>query len=163
MSSTARGFAVRDVVQHGRNGFGQVNVNFGKVLPASTTGNLFVIVGSIQASLVGVVSTVGSATGVSPTVGYTGKAAALSAAPAAPLTTQAVGSVFKLPEPIGGALPVPLVANSATGGLACFTISNTTITITTAATNTMAITWILCWMPIFFNAKSGATPSVTNS
>lgn len=161
MSSTAKGFAVRDVAQpHGWGPYGQVNVNFGKVLPASTTGAFFTVVGSIMATLVGVVSTVGSATAVSPTIGYTGKPAALAAAPAAPLTTQAVGSVFKLPSPLGGALPVPLVANSGASGESFFTVSNTSLTITTAATNTMAITWILVWAPLFLGTVAGTT--VTN-
>jgi len=161
MSSTAKGFTVRDVtVPHGWSATGQVNVNFGKVLPASTTGTVFTVVGTIMATLVGVVSTVGSATGVSPTIGYTGKPAGISAAPAAPLTTQAVGSVFKLPTPIGGALPVPLVASSAAVGESFFTLANTNLTITTAATNTMAITWILVWAPLFLGAAAGTT--VTN-
>lgn len=158
MSSTVKGFSVRDVTApHGWNPFGQVNVNFAKVLPASTTGTVFTVTGSIMASLVGVVATVGSATGVSPTVGVTGKPAALAAAPAAPLTTQAVGSVFKLPAVLGGALPVPLVASSAAAGESFFEVTNTNITITTAATNTMAITWCLVWAPLFFGAPSGTT------
>ena len=163
MSSTIKGFTLRDVTApHGWNPFGQVNVNFAKVLPASTTGNLFVVTGSILASLVGVVATVGSATGVSPTIGYTGKPAALSAAPAAPLTTQAVGSVFKLPAVLGGALPVPLVASSAAAGESFFELSNTTVTVTTAATNTMAITWCLVWAPLT-TQPVGSSITVTNS
>ena len=158
MSSLVKGFNVRDVTQpHGWTNYGRVNVNVGKVLPATTTGTVFTVVGTIVATLVGVVTTVGSATGVSPTIGYTGKAAGLAAAPAAPLTTQAVGSVILLPQPLGGALPVPLVANSAAPGEAFFTVSNTNLTITTASTNTMAITWILTWAPLFLGGVAGTT------
>lgn len=161
MSSTAKGFSVRDVtVPHGWSASGQVNVNFGKVLPATATGTVFTVLGTIMATLVGVVSTVGGVTAVKPSIGYTGKVAGISAAPAVALTTQAVGSVIKLPTPIGGALPVPLVANSAAVGESFFTVANTNITITTDATNAMAITWILVWAPLFLGAAAGTT--VTN-
>ncbi len=147
MSSSTKGFAVRDAtVPHGWQPFGQANYNI-KVLPGTATGNLFAVVGSIQASLVGVVSTVGSATSVKISLGYTGVTSGLASPLAAGVTTQAVGSIFKLPRVLGSALPAPVTAAGSAASCACFVVSNTTLTVTTDATNTMAITWILLWAP----------------
>jgi hypothetical protein len=161
MSSTVKGFSVRNVdTQHGKAELGHYAVNFGKVLPATATGNLFTVTGSIQASLVGVVSTVGSATAVHLSVGVTGSPGLIAANGAATFSTVAVGSVFQLPSVLGGQLPAPIVATGIVAGVALFTVSNTIITVTTDATNTGAITWILCYAPLF--PKSIATPVVNN-
>lgn len=163
MSSTVRGFNLRDATQGwAYNPSGQVNVNFGKVLPATATGNLFVVTGSIQATLVGVVSTIGAGAAVKPSIGYTGKPTAFAAGPAAALTAPAVGTVIKMPQVLGAPLPVPLVASSAAAGGSLYQISNTTITITTDATNTAAVTWILVWAPLAV-AGGPTGPTVTNS
>jgi len=162
VSSTTKGFNVRDVtVPHGWQSFGQANYNI-KVLPGATTGNLFAVVGSIQASLVGVVSTVGSATTVKISLGYTGQPSGMASPLAAGVTTQAVGSIFRMPRVLGSALPAPVTSAGSSASCSLFTVTNTTLTVTTDATNTMAITWILLWAPISFGQPvSGIT--VTNS
>ena len=162
MSSTTKGFSVRDVtVPHGWQSFGQVNYNI-KVLPATATGNLFVVTGSIVASLVGVVSTVGSATSVKISLGYIGQTSGLASPLAAGVTTQAVSSVFRLPRVLGSALPAPVTAAGSSASCSQFVVSNTTLTVTTDATNSMAITWILIWAPAALGQPvSGIT--VTNS
>ncbi len=164
MSSTAKGFAVRDVtVPHGWQPFGQANYNVGKVLPATATGNLFVVTGAIQASLVGVVSVVGSASSVKISLGYTGNSSGLASPLAAGVTTQAVGSIFKLPRVLGNALPAPVTGTGSAASCSAFVVSNTTITITTDATNTMAITWILMWAPVAPAGQPVSGVTVTNS
>jgi hypothetical protein len=159
MSSTKSGFNIRDLTQHGKGELSHVGVNPGKVLPATATGNLFTVSGSIVVhGLLGVVTTVGSATSVSPTLGITGAAAALAAAPAVPWTTIPVGSVIIMPPTLGAALPAFLSAQSVVAAAGTWTCENTIITITTGATNTGAITWLLIWEPIF---PKGATTYVT--
>jgi len=163
MSSSTKGFVVRDVtVPHGWQPFGQANYNVGKVLPATATGNLFVVTGSIQASLVGVVSTIGAGSAVKISLGYTGVTSGLASPLAAAVTATAVGSIFKLPRVLGTALPAPVAAQGSATSCASFVCSNTTLTVTTDATNTMAITWILLWAPASLGQPvSGIT--VTNS
>ncbi len=71
-------------------------------------------------------------------------------------------SIFKLPRVLGTALPAPVAAQGSATSCASFVCSNTTLTVTTDATNTMAITWILLWAPASLGQPvSGIT--VTNS
>jgi len=162
MGSTARAFQFRDLSQHGKAEISRYNVNFGKTLPASTTGNLFTVTGSIVVhGLIGVVSTILQAVNVSPTLGVTGINAALAAAPAAPYNATAVGSVIEMPPTLGGALPAPVVASGTAVAAAGFVLSNTTITITTASTVTGAITWLLLWEPLM--PKLLTTTAVVNN
>ena len=129
--------------------YGHVAVSTGKVLPASATGNLFTVTGTVLCSLVGVVTTVLSITSVSPTIGITGSPAIIAAAPAAPLASTAVGSLLVMPTLLGGPLPAPVVASEVVVSAVFMEITNTIITITTGATNTGAITWILSYAPLF--------------
>jgi hypothetical protein len=162
MGSTARAFNLRDLSQHGKAEISRYNVNFGKVLPASATGNLFTVTGSIVVhGLIGVVSTIFAATNVSPTLGYTNQPTALAAAPAAPYNATAVGSVIEMPPTLGGALPAAVVASGTAVAAAGFVLSNTTITITTAATNAGAVTWLLLWEPLI--PKLLSTTAVVNN
>ncbi len=149
MSSTTKGFAYRDLTYHGRPEFGRSTVNFAKTLPASTTGNLFAVTGSILVTgLVGVVSTALQASNVSPTLGVTGLPAAIAAAPASPFNATALGSVIVMPLTPGGALPAPVVASGAITLANRFEVTAANITITTATTVTGAITWLLSWVPL---------------
>lgn len=161
MSSTVKGFAVRVVdSQHGKQELGHYAINFGKALPATTTGSLFTVTGAIQCSLVGVVSTVLGLTTVLPTIGVTGSPAAIAAAPAVGFTSTAVGSVIVMPPTLGGQLPAAVVATGIAVSVSLFEVSNTIITVTTNATNTGNITWILSYAPLF--PKSIATSIVNN-
>lgn len=127
-----------------------VAVNVGKVLPATTTGSLFGVTGTVQVlSLVGVVSTVFSVTAVKPTIGITGSNAAIAAAPAVGYASTTVGSLVQLPAAIGGALPAAISASQVAASSQGFEVTGTNITITTDATNTGAITWILVYVPLF--------------
>lgn len=159
MSSTTKGFAIRDV--DFAKAFGekaQVVVNPGKVLPASTTGNLFAVTGSVVVTgLVGIVSTIFSATAVSPTLGVTNLPAAIAAAPSVAYASTAVGSVITMPGPLGGALPAVITAQTVAAAAAEFEVTAANITITTAATNTGAVTWILYYVPL--QPKRGASVS----
>jgi hypothetical protein len=129
--------------------YGRANIN-PKVLPATATGNVFTITGTIVCSLVGVVTTVLSATAVSPTIGITGSPAIIAAAPAVPYTAIGVGSVITMPPMLGGALPVPLsAATVVAAAVDQMEIKDTIITVTAGATNTGAITWILSWTPAY--------------
>ncbi len=161
MSSTVKGFAVRTVdSQHGKQELGHYAINFGKLLPASTTGNLFTVSGAIQCSLVGVVSTVASITATHLSIGITGNNTVIAANGAATFASTAVGSVFVMPPLLGAALPAPVVATGIAVSVHLFEVSNTIITLTTDATNTGAITWILSYAPLF--PKSIVTSIVNN-
>jgi hypothetical protein len=150
MSSTVKGFTYRDISQRARAESGRVVVNPGKTLPATATGNLFTVTGIVQVTfLVGVVSTILQAANVSPTLGVTGSAAAIAAAPAAPYNGTAVGAVITMPLTPGGALPVPVTAQGTANGAIRFVVNAAAITITTATTVTGAITWILGYVPLF--------------
>jgi|SRR5215469_9151839 len=162
MGTTARAFNLRDLSQHGKAEISRYNANVGKTLPASTTGNLFTVTGSIVVhGLIGVVSTILQAVNVSPTLGYTNNPAAIAAAPAAPYNGTAVGSVIEMPLTLGGALPAPVTSTGTAVAAAGFVVSNTTITITTASTVTGAITWLLLWEPVF--PKSLTSTAVANN
>jgi hypothetical protein len=142
--------AVKSVTDgQARGELGHAAVNVGKTLPASTTGNLFVVTGTIVCSLVGVVSTVLSLTAVSPTIGITGSPAVIAAAPSVAYASTAVGSVITMPASIGGALPAPITVAGVSQEVGLMEVSNTTITITTGSTNTGAITWILMYASLY--------------
>jgi hypothetical protein len=150
MSALLRGFNPKDLTYHGKSEIGRVVVNVGKALPASTTGNLFVVTGGVVVTgLVGVVSTATAASNVSPTLGVTNLPTALAAAPAAPLNTVPVGSVLYLPPTMGGALPAPVSASGAVNAASMFVVTNTAITMTTAASVTGNITWYLSYLPLY--------------
>lgn len=156
MSSTVKGFAIRDVEFF--KAFGekaQVVVNPGKVLPATATGNLFAITGSVLVmGLVGVVTTVFSITAVSPTLGITGSPAAIAAAPSAAYASTAVGSVITVPPTLGAALPAAVTAQEVVTG-PLFEVTAANITITTGSTNSGAVTWCLAYVPL--QPKRGAS------
>lgn len=167
MSDGAKGFNVRDLTQHAKPEYGRVNINVGKVLPASATGNLFTIAGTIMITgLYGIVSTVLSITAVSPTLGFTptgtgvNNPTALAAAPAVAYASTAVGSAVIMPPTLGGALPPPVVASASVSSAVEVTAQNGTITITTGATNTGAITWVMSWIPMY---PKGQVATVTNN
>jgi hypothetical protein len=161
MASTVKGFAVRAIdTGHGRADPGHYAINFGKVLPATATASLFTVTGSIQASLVGVVSTVGSVAATHLSIGITGNNSIIAANGAATFAAVAVGSVFVLPTVLGGQLPAPVTGTGIASSVAMFEASNTIITLTTDATNTGAVTWILTYVPLF--PKSIVTSIVNN-
>jgi hypothetical protein len=150
VSSTIRGFTIRDLTQHGKPELGRVVVNFGKVLPATGTGSIFAVTGIVQVlGLFGIVSTVLSVTNVKPTIGVTGSPAAIAAAPAAAFTATAVGGIIQMPTTLGGILPAAVVASGAASGSGLFVVNAANITVTTDATNTGAITWVLSYAPLF--------------
>lgn len=157
MSTSTKGFFARDLTYHGRAESGRVTVNPAKALPASTTGNLFAVTGTIVVTgLVGVVSTATQASNVSPTIGVTGGGNALiAAAPASPYNTVPVGNAIVMPTTLGGALPAPVSAQSSVSSAVRFVLTATNITITTATTVTGNITWILCWAQLM--PKGGAS------
>jgi hypothetical protein len=147
MADLARGYALRPIdMPHGYADPGVCQVSFGKTNPQTNTISLFTVVGSIQATLVGVVSTVFGAVAQHLTLGITGKPAAIAAASAVALNATAVGSVLAMPQVLGGALPAPLVASGHPSSAYMFACSNTIITATSDASTTGAVTWILFWI-----------------
>lgn len=145
MADLARGYALRAIdMPHGYADPAVCQVSFGKTLPQGATASLFTVVGAIQATLIGVVSTLfGAATKLS--LGITGSPGGLAAPPAAGVTA-AVGSVVILPQALGGIMPTPLVAGAAPKSLYMFACANTIITATADTSTTGAITWILKWV-----------------
>jgi hypothetical protein len=124
-------------------------VQHAKVLPGTTTGTIFTIAGSVAVlGLVGVVTTVFSITAVNISIGVTGANAAIAANPAAAFVSTAVGAVIQLPSVIGGALPAAVIANGSAGSFDQFECKATNITLTTDATNTGALDWVLVWAPM---------------
>lgn len=108
--SALRGFSLKQIFPYkGLGASASIVLNPGKVLPATATGNLFQVSGSVVAtSLVGVVSTAFSATAVHPTIGVsTGAASSIAAAPASALASVPVGTILFPANPLGSALPVP--------------------------------------------------------
>lgn len=121
----------------------------GKVLPATATGTIFTVTGSVVVlGLVGVVSTVFAATAVNISIGITGSNAAIAANPAAAFNGTAVGSAIQLPSALGGVLPAAVSAKGSAASLDAFILKGTNVTITTDATNTGAVTWALLWVPL---------------
>lgn len=149
--SALKGLTLRQLL--GYKGFGvnsSVAVNVGKVLPATTTGNLFGVTGTVQVlALLGFVQTVFSVTSVKPSLGITGNNTALTAQPAAGYVSTAVGSVIQLPTTLGAALPAAVTGSGVAANQAGFEVTGTNITITTDATNTGAVTWLLVYVPLF--------------
>lgn len=135
-----------------------VAVQPGKVLPATATGTLFTVTGAVVCfGIIGVVSTVFAATAVNISLGVTGNATALAANPAAAFNGTAVGSVVQLPSTLGGVLPAAVSAKGSAKGCDEFILSNTNITVTTDATNTGALTWVLLWAPLLRKAPGSVT------
>ena len=126
-----------------------VAVQHTKVLPATATGTIFTVTGSVVVlGLVGVVSTAFAASAVNLSLGITGKAAAIAANPAAPYNATAVGSLIQLPSSLGGVLPAAVAANGSAASLDSFVLKDTNVTVTTDATNTGAVSWALLWVPL---------------
>lgn len=160
MSSTVRGYSIRDLTPHARAEISNRVVNFGKGLPATATGNLFSVTGVVLVTgLVGVVSTVLAATNVKPQLGVVGHNAAIAAVPAVAYNATAVGSVITLPPALGGALPAPVAASGAAAACGAFVVDSADITMTTDATVTGAITWILEYIPLY-PKKAGSVAAV---
>lgn len=127
----------------------QISVSNGKVLPATATGTLFTVTGSIAVlDLVGIVSTALAITAVNISLGVTGSNAAIASNPAAAFASTAVGSAIVLPATIGGQLPAAVAAKATSSAFEQFEVRGTNITITTDATNAGAITWVLAWAPL---------------
>lgn len=136
----------------------QISVSPGKVLPATATGTLFTVTGSIAVlDLVGVVSTAFAVTAVNVSLGVTGSNAAIASNPAAAFASTAISSALTLPALLGGQLPAAVTAKGTAGAFQQFEVRNTNITITTDATNTGAITWILAWAPLFRKVPGSVT------
>jgi hypothetical protein len=131
----------------------------GKTNPQTNTISLFTVTGSILCDLVGVVSTVFGAVAQHLTIGVTGSPAAIAAAPAVALNATAVGAVVNTPSALGGALPAPITATAAAGSLMLLEVSNTIITVSSDASTTGAITWILDWVPL---SPQGGASVTTN-
>lgn len=126
-----------------------VAVQPGKVLPATATGTIFTVTGSVVVlGLVGVVSTVFAITATNISIGITGSNTALAANPAAAFVSTAVGSEIQLPATLGGVLPAAVSAKGSAKSCNEFILSGTNVTITTDATNTGALTWVLIWVPL---------------
>lgn len=158
MADLARGYAIRAIdMPHGYPDPGFAQVSVGKTNPQSNTISLFTVVGSIQATLVGVVSTVFGAVAQHITLGITGKTNAIAAASAVALNATAVGSVIVLPQALGAALPAPLSASAHPSSACMFACSNTIITATSDASTTGAVTWILCWVGLGSNQAATVT------
>lgn len=161
MSTTVRGFTVRDLTQHGKAEIGQVVVNPGKVLPATATGNLFAVTGIVVVNaLFGFVSTILSVTAVNIKLGVTNLPAVIAANPASPYASTAVGSVVVPPPTLGGALPAAVVAQAAVSASCNIVVNGNTapnITITTDATNTGAITWVLSYNKLYPKGAGAVT------
>jgi hypothetical protein len=150
MSSTVKGFSYRDLSIHGKVENGRTCVNVAKALPATATGNLFTVTGIVQVTfLVGIVSTITQAVAVKPSLGVTGNTTAIAAQPAAAYNGVAVGGVIVMPLTPGGALPAPVVASATVNGAIRFVVNAAAITMTTDATATGNITWILGYVPLF--------------
>jgi hypothetical protein len=157
--SGVRGFNLRDLTQHGKAEAGRVTVNV-KALPlAAGISSLFTITGEIEVlSLVGVITVVLSAVD-SPTIGFTPSGgssapAAISAAPASGFTG-AVGNVIVGSPTLGGQMPAPVSAITASAAAAChFTAKDGIITVTTSATlTTGTVAWVLSWSSLYPKAQ----------
>lgn len=158
MASSVRGFSVRDLTQHGKAELGQVVVNPAKVLPATATASLFAVTGEVVVlGLFGIVTTIFTSTTVKISLGVTGTTNAIAATPAAGYTSTAVGSVITPPLVLGGALQAVAAAQTARAASGLFTVAAANITITTDATNTGAITWVLSYAPLMPKAGAGVT------
>lgn len=156
MASTVRGFSLRAVdMGHGKPDPGVCQVSVGKTMAQTNTISLFTVAGSIVCSLVGVISTVFGAVAQRPTLGITGSATAIAAAPAVALNAAAVGTVITVPQALGAALPAPLTATGHPASAVLLEVSNTIITLSSDASTTGAVTWILNWVPLF--PKQAAT------
>lgn len=150
MATTVRGFSIRQVdMGHGKPDKGIAQVSFGKAMAQTNTINLFTVTGAIVCSLVGVISTALGAVAQHPTLGITGSATAIAAAPAVALNASAVGTVITLPATLGAALPAPLTAGGAPGAAVQLEVANTSITLSSDASTTGAVTWILMWVPLY--------------
>jgi len=127
------------------------------VLPATTTANLYTVnTGAVVVTgLVGVVTTVCSATVTNLSIGThpTGLSAQnASIAVATAITSAAVGT-WLAPLPVsgvgGGTGSLVVAAPSAVAFLpAAFIVPAGTITLTTSATNTGAVSWYLTYVPL---------------
>lgn len=149
MAGVVRGYLVKDQTQKGKGEIGRLCVNVAKVLPASATGNIFTVTGIVVVNaLVGVVSTALSVTSTTVSVGVTGSNSAIAAASAG-LASTTVGSVFIMPTSLGAALPTPITTSQAVTASNVFIVNAGAITLTTSATNTGAVTWMLSWEPLY--------------
>lgn len=155
MGSTVKAFNYRDLTQHAKAELGSITINV-KALPLTAgSQNLFTITGSISVhSLLGIV-TVAASAAISPTLGFTpasavgGGAAVIAAAPAAGFTG-AAGNVIQLPSALGGQMPAPVAATTATAKAAYWAAQNGIITVTTNVTLTAGtIAWVLVWAPLY--------------
>lgn len=136
----------------------QVTLQHAKVLPATATGTLFTVSGDIVVyGLVGIVTTVFTATAVNISLGVTGVNAALAANPAAAFNATAAGAMLQLPAQLGGVLPAAVVANGSAATFDPFVVKGTNITITTDATNTGALDWALVWAPLLRKVPGSVT------
>jgi hypothetical protein len=158
MSSTVKGFQIRDITQHAKGELGHLVVNPAKVLPATATGNLFACTGIVMVTgLFGVISTALAVTAVNVKIGITGNTAAIAANPAVAFASSGVGGAVVMPPTLGGALPAVISAQTAVAGSTSFVLNAANITITTDATNTGALTWVLSYLPLFPKSAGAVT------
>jgi len=148
--SANSGFTLRQLEPYKGIGVApNVAVQPGKVLPATATGTIFTVTGSVVVlGLVGIVSTAFAATAVNISIGITGNNTALAANPAAAFNATAVGSAIKLPATLGGVLPAAVSAKGSAASCNEFILEGTNVTLTTDATNAGALTWALIWVPL---------------
>jgi hypothetical protein len=150
MSSTVRGFNIRDITPPGYSQLSNVVVNPAQVLPATASANLFTVTGVVLVTaLFGIVTTVFSATAVHIELGDSQNPSAIAAKPAAALSDTGVGNVLVMPASLGADLPVPVDAAGEQSACSMFVVDSADITITTDATNTGAITWLLSYVPLY--------------
>lgn len=157
--SALAGFSLKQLLTYkGLGAAPNVAVQPAKVLPATATGTIFTVTGSVVVlGLVGVVSTVFAATAVNISVGVTGNNTAIAANPAAAYNATGVGSEIQMPAALGGQLPAAVSAKGSAASLDAFILKNTNVTITTDATNTGAVTWALLWVPLLRKVPGAVT------
>jgi hypothetical protein len=148
--SSLTGYSIKQLMPYkGVGAAPNIAVQPGKILPATATGTIFTVTGSVVVlGLVAVVSTVFAATAVNISVGITGANAAIAANPAAAFNATAAGGVIQMPAVLGGVLPAAVAAKGSAASLDAFVLKGTNVTITTDATNTGALTWALLWVPL---------------
>jgi len=132
-------------------------------IPQTATQNIFTVSGGRIAvvSLVGTVTTVIGGTATTLSVGLvptTGTAAAASLATAVAITSKEVGTVVSLGATLGAALIVGGTSGNAGGGAAIddgtkVLVPQGTISITTSASTTGAMSWDLVYVPLDAGAQ----------
>lgn len=160
MATTVHGYTFRDITQHAKPELGNVTVNPAKTLPQTATGNLFTVTGVVLVTgLCGVISTAFGAVANNLNLGIDSVNTAIAANPSAPFNATAAGGVLIPPTTMGGAFPAAVTAQGSAASSLLIVVSNTNITLTASASTTGAVTWILCWAPLY-PKKAGSVVAV---